>query len=54
MKTGTIEVTVKVYLTMDLDSDADEKTIHKIVTDVVEGEQNPLIDNIELWRFETE
>jgi len=50
--TGTIEITVKVYLCADVDGKSDE--VRKIVQDVVDGELNPMIDNIELVSFQTE
>lgn len=50
--TGTIEVTVKVYLQMDLDGDSQE--VKEIVQAVVDGEVHPLVDNVELVKFETE
>ena len=52
--TGTIEITVKVYLAADVDADHDDDQIAEIVTAVVEGETHPLIDNVELVKFTTE
>ena len=50
--TGTIEVTVKVYLQVDLDSDSQE--FKEIVQAIIDGEVHPLVDNVELVKFETE